>query len=299
MNRTSNGKLILLRLLAIVCVSFFSFGASLSSFQSKTNATDDLVRQLIEKFTDEDKKGIVVMDLEPATGQTSSFGAWVADQFSTSLAATGKPIEVIDRSRLAAALATQHLSLASQSDARVTIEVGKSIGAKTVIVGSYGAAENGIGVSVAAVRVSEYGVASSKKVTIGIVVGKIPLTQEVSAHLNVPVDSLRPKDSIYKAGYGGVSIPSCIKCTMTGMHVPDIDLQGMLSAHPNGGTVVLRFIVTPEGHTKDITVIQPIGYGYDEQYMKMAESWEFKPAVDADNKPVSVLFPFTITFNYK
>ena len=62
---------------------------------------------------------------------------------------------------------------------------------------------------------------------------------------------------------------------------------------------MLRFVVTPEGHTKDITVIQPIGYGYDEQYMKMAESWEFKPAVDADNKPVSVLFPFTITFNYK
>ena len=86
---------------------------------------------------------------------------------------------------------------------------------------------------------------------------------------------------------------------MTGMHVPDIDLKGMLRAHPNGGTVVLRFVVTPEGHTKDITVIQPIGYGYDEQYMKMAESWEFKPAVDADNKPVSVLFPFTITFNYK
>jgi TonB family protein len=62
---------------------------------------------------------------------------------------------------------------------------------------------------------------------------------------------------------------------------------------------VLRFVVTPEGHTKDITVVQPIGYGYDEQYMKMAESWEFKPAVDADNRPVSVLSPFTITFNYK
>src|SRR5580658_10453514 len=64
------------------------------SFQSKTNATDDLVRQLIEKFTDNDKKGIVVMDLEPATGQTSSLGAWVADQLSTSLAATGEEIEV-------------------------------------------------------------------------------------------------------------------------------------------------------------------------------------------------------------
>jgi hypothetical protein len=131
-----------------------------------------------------------------------------------SLAATGNAIEVIDRSRLAAALATQHLLPPSQSDAKAAVELGKSIGASTVVVGSYGAAENGIGVSLAAFPVPED---TLKRVMLGMVFGKIPLTQEVSAHLNAPLDSLRPKDGIYKLGYGGVSIPSCIKCTITGM----------------------------------------------------------------------------------
>jgi len=62
---------------------------------------------------------------------------------------------------------------------------------------------------------------------------------------------------------------------------------------------MLQFVVTAEGHTRNITVVQPVGYGFDEQYMKMVENWEFKPAVDADNKPVSVNYPFHFDFNFK
>jgi len=68
------------------------------------------------------------------------------------------------------------------------------------------------------------------------------------------------------------------------MHVPDIDLQGMLRAHPQGATVWLRFVVTAEGHIRNITVVQPVGYGFDEQYMKAVADWEFRPAVDPDSQ---------------
>ncbi|GEM_PF-1116660 len=299
MNHRPNGKQVVLKLLVTAFISLSAFGASPSSPQSKTNETDDLVRQLIEKFTDADKKGIVVMDLEPAVGQSGSFGPWLADQLSASLAAQGKTAEVVDRFQLGAALEAQHLSLRGQSDVINAVAVGKSIGATTVVVGSYAAAENGIGISLAAFRVSEYGIVQSTRFMIGMVFGKIPLTQEVSTHLNVPLDSLRPKDGVYRSGYGGVSIPACIKCPMSSMHVPDIDIQGMLRAHPKGATVMLQFVVTAEGHTRNITVVQPVGYGFDEQYMKMVENWEFKPAVDADNKPVSVNYPFHFDFNFK
>jgi TonB family protein len=290
---------VVLKLLTTAFVSLSAFGAGPSSPQSKTNETDDLARQLMEKFTDADRKGIVVMDLEPAVGESGSFGPWLADQLSASLAAQSKTAEVVERSRLGAALEAQHLSLRSQSDVMNAVAVGKSIGATTVAVGSYGAAENGFGVTLAAFRVSEYGIAQSTKFMIGMVFGKILLTQEVSTHLNAPLDSLRPKDGVYRSGYGGVSIPSCIKCPISSMHVPDVDIQGMLRAHPNGATVSLQFVVTAEGHTRNITVVQPVGYGFDEQYVKMIESWEFKPAVDADNRPVPVNYPFHFDFKFK
>jgi TonB family protein len=298
-NHGPNGKRTVLKLLVAAFISHFAFGASSSSPQSKTNEIDDLVRQLIEKSTDADRKCIVVMDLEPAIGQSGSFGPWLADQLSASLAAQGKTVEVVDRSHLGAALEAQHLSLRSQSDVMKAVAVGKSIGATTVVVGSYGAAENGIGVTLAGFRVSEYGIAQSTRFVMGMVFGKILLTKEVSTHLNVPLDSLRPKDGVYRSGFGGVSIPSCIKCPMSSMHVPDIDIQGMLRAHPKGATVSLQFVVTAEGHTRNITVVQTVGYGFDEQYVKMIESWEFKPAVDADNTPVAVNYPFHLDFNFK
>jgi hypothetical protein len=288
-----------LQLFVTAIISLSALGANSPSPQSKNNVTDALTSQLIEKFTEADKKGIIVMDLEPAVGPAGSFGPWVADQLSTSLAAHEKTAEIVDRCQLGAAFEAQHLSPPGQSDVKNAIALAKSIGATTVIVGSYGAAENGIGVTLTAFRVSEYGIAQSTRFQIDMVFGKLPLTQDVTAHVKASLDSLKPKDGVYRSGYGRVSIPSCIKCPIPSMHVPDIDLRGMLRAHPQGATVWLQFVVTVEGHTQNISVTQPVGYGFDEQYMKAAADWESKPAVDADNRPVAVIYPFRISFKYK
>ena len=300
MNRMPNSKRVVLKILVAVYISLSAFRASAAFPQNKTNETDDLARQLIEKLSDADKKGVLVMDMESPAGQVGPFGAWVANQLALSLAAQGKTIEIVDRSKLSAALEAQLLSSPSQSDTNNAVAVGKSIGATTVVVGSYGAAENGIGVTLAAFRVSEFGVAQSTRFLIGMVFGKIPLSPEAGAHLIVPLDSLRPKDDVYRSGFGGVSIPSCLKCPLNvAMHVPDVDIQGMLLTHPKGANVRLQFIVTAEGRTRNITVVQPVGYGFDQQYVKMVENWEFKPAVDADNKPVGASYRFHSDLKFK
>jgi TonB family protein len=261
--------------------------------------TETVVGQLAERLTGADKKGVVVMDLAPTFGPYDSFGAWLSDQLSLSLAHETPNVEVIDRLRLREALKVQNLPSPSQQDVKSVVALGRSIGATTVVVGSYGAAENGIGVSLVAFRVAEYGKSQPRDFMICMVFGKIPLTREIDVRLGIPLDSLRPKDGVYRSGYGGVSIPTCVKCPIPGMKVPDVDLQGMLRAHPLGGSVLLRFVVTPEGHTQNIAVIQPVGYGFDDRYVKAAKDWELKPAVDADNKPVPVLYDFQISFNFK
>jgi hypothetical protein len=270
-----------------------------SRCESHNGPTETVVRQLAEKLTEADKNGVVVMDLEPTFGQSDSFGPWLSDQLSFSLAHEGPTVEVIDRLRLAEIRKSHGLPAPKQSDVRNAVGLAKSIGATTVVVGSYEAAEDGIGVSLVAFRVAESGKPQGTGFMIGMVFGKIPLSKEVRSHLSMPLESLRPSDGIYRSGYGGVSVPTCLRCPIPGMKVPDIDLQGMLRAHPQGATVWLQFIVTPDGHTQNITVVQPIGYGFDEQYVKSAKDWELIPAVDADNKPVPVTYDFHIAFNFK
>jgi TonB family protein len=267
---------------------------------AKTNETDDLARQLMDNLSEDDKKGVLVLDLESSQGQSLLFGPWLSDRLSSALASQDPQVQVIDRTRLAAELGAQHISSIDEHILKNAISLSKAVGATTVVFGTYGAAENGIGMSLRAFRVSELDVPHSTKFEIGRVFGKIPFTQEVSAHLSVPLDSLRPKDGVYRAGVGGVSVPSCVKCNPPlNMHVPDIDLQGLLRDKRNGGSIMLRFVVAVDGHATFVTVAQPIGYGVDDKYLDAAKAWEFKPAVDADNKPVPALWELTFYFNFK
>lgn len=284
---------------AAVLIVIFVFGSNCSPSQSKPSAFEGLAGQLVDKFTELDRKRVIVMDSQPSFGHPDSFGAWLGDQLSFAFLRDGRTFDVVDRGRLQSALESKHLSPKDEWDMKSAVTLAKSVGATTLVLSSYGAAENGIGVSLTAIRVSEFGGAQTTSPVIGTVFGKIPLTRELSIRLGIQLDALRPKDGVYRSGYGGVSVPECIKCPIPGMKLSDVDLQGMLRAHPQGASVWLQFVVTSTGHTRDIKVVQPVGFGFDEQYVKDATNWEFKPAVDADNRPVPVLYDFQLSFNFK
>jgi len=268
--------------------------------QQYSREADQLAGQLVSKLNEADKKGVLVVDLKGPEGRWLPFGEWLADQFSSSLANLGQQIEIVDRARLEEALSAQHLMPRDEFDLKNAIALSKAVGANTLILASYGAAENGLGVTLVAFRVAEYGIPHSSSFMITMIRGKLDLTQDLSAHLGAPLDSLRPSDGVAWAGLGGVTIPTCIKCVPPPrMSVPDIDLVGFLRDKRGVGTLQLRFIVTADGHTKEITVSKPLGYGFDEQYVKAAKDFEFKPAVDADNKLVPVHTHLDFTINTK
>jgi TonB family protein len=298
MGRGANCKRIVLTIFVAALVSASAHGADLHSSENQKNEADAMASRLLEKFTDADKKGVAIVDLQPAFGQPGSFGFWFADQLSASLGRRGQNVEVIDRQLLGKAAESGHLSTGDESDVKNAIALGKSVGAITVVVGSYGAAEKGLGVTLVAFRVSEYNSGSPKSM-ICMLFGSVQLTTEVTAQLGVSLNSLRPKDGVYRSGYGGVTVPICIKCTAPAPRVPDVDLQGMIRAHPQGATVRLQFVVTEDGHTQNIAVLDPVGFGFDEQFAKAALDWQFKPATNVDNKPVAVTYTFQTSFKFK
>lgn len=286
-------------LLVTVFICVTAYGAGATPSRDRANEIDALTSRLLERFSEADKKGVVVMDLQPAFGQPGPFGSWFADQVSSALTRQEQKVEVIDRRRLPAVIASQHLSPNDESDVKTAVAIGKEIGATTVVVGSYGAAENGIGITLTAFRVSEYDASSSTKFMISMLFGKLAFTPEVQAHLGVPLRSLEPREGVYRSGYGGVSVPTCVKCPTPALHIPEVDVQGLLRANPEGAIVSLKFVVTADGHTLNITVLKPVGFGIDEQFAKAAVNWEFKPAMNPENKPVPVDYMFQASFKFK
>src|SRR5262245_10363773 len=116
----------------------------------------------------------------------------------------GEYLEVIDRARLKAALEDHHWSPKDAFDLKTAVMLGKSVGAEIVVTGSFGAFENEIGVTLTAFGVSGERIDGSN--------GKIPLTEEMEKHLNAPLQALRPRDGIFRAGKGGIGYPACIHC---------------------------------------------------------------------------------------
>ena len=62
------------------------------------------------------------------------------------------------------------------------------------------------------------------------------------------------------------------------------------------GTVVLELMIGPDGTVQQVTVLQPLGMGLDEESVKTAKMWRFEPGT-SDGKPVAVKIKAEMTFN--
>ena len=99
-------------------------------------------------------------------------------------------------------------------------------------------------------------------------------------------------DGAYKIGTGGIGFPGCLAC-------PDPSYSDQARSAKVSGNVVLHLIVTAEGRAANIHVKRSLGYGLDEQAIEAVGNWRFKPAVNAEGKPVPVWTDIEVTFRIK
>lgn len=249
--------------------------------QENRPAGEALAAQLASQIAKSGKKRVVVIDFEGPERKSLPLGGWLADYFSAALGRMGEHLGVIDRARLRAALEEHHLSAKDAFESGTALMLGKSVGAEIVVKGSFGAFENGIGVTLAAVKVSGEWIGASN--------GKIPLAEEMEKQLDGPLRALEPPDGIFRAGAGGIGYPTCTYC-------PNPDYTREAREAKLQGTVVLQVVITPDGRTTDITVTKGPDMGLEEQSIKAVRRWRFKPALDANGKPVPVRVVVQATF---
>ena len=168
-----------------------------------------IAHELAKELSSIGCRKVVVMDFWGSDASWSPFSSWLADQFSTAIRSSGYPIEVVDRAQLLISLGANGLSQVIGSSLEI-FQVANSLGADTLVQGTYGSAEHGIGVTLHAYHVTDPGYANPDEGNArdAEVRGKIPM-QEIAIVVPLPPDA--SKKYLF-SGEGGVSSPACLYC---------------------------------------------------------------------------------------
>jgi protein TonB len=105
-----------------------------------------------------------------------------------------------------------------------------------------------------------------------------------------PIQVSQTAGAVPQAGSNGIGTPSCSYCPK-----PKYSEQALKAKYE--GTVILKAVVTPEGRATNIAVVKGPGrLGVEKRATETLQTWRFKPAADANGKPVAVVTTVDITF---
>jgi len=223
-------------------------------------------------------KRLVILDFEDPNGKVTPFGVWLAEQLAMAPGNPWAPIEVVDRKQIAERWEQLRVAEPHTIEPDRRRHLARAFDA-TLIEASYGAAENGIGVTLRAAT-------SRGTVTVA---GKIAMTDEMKSHLAVPLESLVPSDGIFEPDRGGVGLPSCEYC-------PNPQFTDDAVKYRVEGTVTLSVVINTEGRATQIAVFNKLGRGLDEKAVDAVRSWRLKPAVNIDGRPVPTRTSVEVVF---
>lgn len=240
-----------------------------------------LAARIAEPISKAHAKNILVIDLRGPELQSHPLGSWLANQLAAALRRDFPMLQIADRSQ---ATTTEYSNEARES-LQTAINGGKkqarSLGARTVILGSFAGLPRGIGITLTAWESSETGR------RFGEANGLVPLSDEMTAASRGPIPSFQGR--IARAGVGGITTPTCIRC-------PQPDYTSRARAAKYQGTVLLDVVVNAEGRTEKIVVVKGPGLGLEENAIKAISGWRLQPSRDPDGIPVSARTEVEVTF---
>jgi len=93
---------------------------------------------------------------------------------------------------------------------------------------------------------------------------------------------------VVSAKPGGITPPHAI-------HSPDPEYTDEARKAKYQGTAFFWLVIMPNGETKDIRVVRPLGFGLDEKALSAISTWTFEPAMK-DGQPVAVMVNVEVSF---
>jgi TonB family protein len=259
--------------------SYAQISARQSAGTNFNAAVGQLAFQIAGPLEKEGVKRVIVADLLDPNGRSHPVGRFLANKLSSVLQHDFPTLETISFSPSQSPLDDSVPRDQGQAF-QETRKWATKMGASVVIMGSFAKAQEGIGISLTAVK-------TKSGETYALANGMVPISEEITAIAGESIPA--PKTEIAKAGVGGVGIPVCTYCP-----IPPYTEQARAAKYQ--GKVVLQVVITTEGRAANISVKKGAGMGLDEAAIQAIRSWKFRPAVGPDGHPVDTLVPIEITF---
>lgn len=271
--------------------------------EHNNSATEELegLRAMAGSFAgmlfDHDARNVFVVDFEGSDpddlgGPEEKVGAWLADQFSDALSRSCYKLSMFDRRQYKFTLGSLNGSFENNYDPPDPLSVGRSIGADTVVEGTYLFIGNKIYLTAAAYR------ATRMVECISVEDGVLTLNSDGYDHLRAfrvphlvfPTPESAEPDDLRSLAMKNFTHPKCLYCPK-----PAFSVEGQPNAP--SGRVILKALITTEGRPTRIRVEFSLSPERDRQAVQAVKDWRFKPASKTPGgKPVECDCPILVDF---
>ena len=241
--------------------------------------------QIRQSKIDPENTKVFVFDFSNAVDKEfSKLGGLLADHFSTALRNQADGFVVLDRPLLTAYLKDNWIDQKAIQSNGIALALARSMGATAVVRGDLEQEpDHQLQLTL---RLEGFGPAWSAG-------SLLTLTGEMQALFREPLPTfmrtspIPAEPGVLIPGMDGVGIPACIYCPP-----PLYDDDARAAKYQ--GTIELSVVVTPDGRSDSILVLQGAPFLLNKQAVEAVQKWKFKPA-EKDGKPVRVRVPIEIT----
>jgi TonB family protein len=262
----------LLRILFLLVALALPFLAGPSpAAQEPGRDLEDLAKRISKELSKARVSSVVVADFVTLSGNDSSEGHYLAEEFSQRLEHHKKNFAVTESKRVVAALASAKISTKDLNAPDILQRIGTLLQADVVVTGTLETVPDHYSVKVTARRAQDGSVVAS-----------------ADARVLVLLDPGGPA-TVARAGVDGVGVPNCVSCP------PPLDTDTARAAKMPD-KVGLLVVINEEGRVIRIVVTKANDDGLAKNAVETVRGWKFKPATDKDGKAVAVIVPIEVNF---
>lgn len=244
---------------------------------------DPLARRLADALVHSKQKSVIVFDFWGPDQTLTALGQNLAQNLSTALAARPVPLEVLDRSGIAAACLRHGLSPTNTHDPSIETWIGQDLGAKALVLGQLSVVDDKLEIQITAYRTEDQKwIAGFKQTSL--------ITNDMRVLMAKEIETVAVKTAPAQPSSKTYSYPKCVSC-------PPAEYDRRAADKGLEGTVTLNVIVGTNGKASDIIVMNGLPYGLTQKAIEAVGRWTFKPALTPQGQPVEVRQTIEVTFH--
>ena len=268
-------------------ISILAAVIAVPNAEAQVPRLDPIAVQMAQAISKSKQDSVIVFDFSGPGVKLNALGQRFGQDFSEDLAKANPSLHVLDRARISAQCAEHRLSLSALSDPSLAIWIAQDLGAKAVVLGKLINLDNNLDITIAAYSVRDARGIIGLKTTSS-------LSSEVRTLIGteIPDISSLSTEPVYLPNKDVIGYPKC-------QHCPEAHYTEDAVKQQIEGTVTLEAIVGADGRAHNISVLKGLPFGLTRQAVIAVGSWMFKPAVDADGKPVAVRLVVEVTFRLR